>query len=148
MEWVGGWANVLLDHFYSSSSSYLRTTIQTLKMPKSSSNQRAMDFNRIKHQDSLLWSQWCPYYRGTTLLDSYCGPNGVLTTEAPLYWTATAAPVMSLLQRYHFTGQLLWSQWCPYYRGTTLLDSYCGPSDVLTTEVLYHCKCSSRPHSL
>ena len=48
------------------------------------------DFRRcpLVEVDSILWSQWCPYYRGFTVQDS-----------------------------------LLWFQNCPYYRGFTAQES-------------------------
>ena len=39
-------------------------------------------------QDSLLWSQWCPYCGGSLYRTAYCGPYGVLIIEVSLYRTA------------------------------------------------------------
>ena len=57
-------------------------------------------------QDSLLWSQWCLYYRGFTVQDSL-----LWSQWCPYYRGFTVQ------------DSLLWSQWCPYYRGFTVQDS-------------------------
>ena len=54
-------------------------------------------------QDSLSWSQWCPYYRGFTVQDS-------------LLWSQWCPYYRGLTVQ----DSLLWSQWCPYYRGFTV----------------------------
>ena len=36
--------------------------------------------HRFTVQDSSLWSQWCPYYRGSLYRTAHCGPSGVLIT--------------------------------------------------------------------
>ena len=54
-------------------------------------------------QDSLLWSQWCPYYRGFTVQDCL-----LWSQWGPYYKGFTVHDC------------LLWSQWCPYYRGSTV----------------------------
>ena len=57
-------------------------------------------------QDSLLWSQWCPYYRGSLCRTAYYGPNGVLIIEVHCTGQLTVSPTVSLLERFHCTGQL------------------------------------------
>ena len=70
-------------------------------------------------QGCLLWSQWCPHYRGSTVLDC------VLWSQwCPHYRGSTAQDCVLRSQWCpHYRGStvqdcLLWSQWCPYYRGS------------------------------
>ena len=90
-------------------------------------------------QDSLLWSQWCPYYTEVSLYrTAYCGPSGVLIIRR-FHYTGqlTVVPVVSLLYGgFTIQDSLLWSQWCPYYTEVSLYrTAYCGPSGALIVEV-------------
>ena len=85
----------------------------------------------------LLWSQWCPHYRGFPVQNCYCGPSGVPIIEVPLYRTVTVVPVVSSLQRFPCTELLLWSRWCPQHRGSTVhctrtcqLHTYVGSTKI------------------
>ena len=74
-------------------------------------------------QDSLLWSQWCPYYRGSTVQDcvlwsQWCPYCRGSTVQDCVLWSQWCPYCRGSTVQ----DCVLWSQWCPYCRGSTVQD--------------------------